>query len=247
MYLLKQVFKKKNPAYSFDPLGWSLIGNVLDMPHIRPWLTFMEQGKKYSDNSHIEVLGQHNMVLNSLETAMDMLDNKSTIYSDCSILPVAYWLSKHYDSPPLCTAGAVILCISHGYEVKENDNPFIELADHVLYQWPCATALGAFMADVIPFLVKIPKWFPGAGFKHLACKWHNTLEELVSAPYNFILNQMSFTLNLLGGGTLLTDEEDDVKWSAATLYGGASKTITKVELQEQMEMNKKLMQCLNEM
>ncbi|KAG1758729.1 hypothetical protein EDD22DRAFT_849785 [Suillus occidentalis] len=110
------------------------------------------------------------------------------------------------------TTGAVILHISHGHEVKENDDPFIELAGHVLYQWLHTTAPGAFMADVIPFLVKIPKWFPGAGFN-----------------------------------TLLADEEDDMKWSTATLYGGASKTVTKVELQEQMEMNKKLMQGLNEM
>jgi hypothetical protein len=46
-YLLKQVFKKKNPAYPPGPPGWPLIGNVLDMPHIRPWLTFAEWGKKY--------------------------------------------------------------------------------------------------------------------------------------------------------------------------------------------------------
>jgi hypothetical protein len=41
------------------------------------------------DISHIEVLGQHIMVVNSLEIAMDMLDNKSAIYSDRPILPVA--------------------------------------------------------------------------------------------------------------------------------------------------------------
>ncbi|KAG1906186.1 uncharacterized protein F5891DRAFT_1182404 [Suillus fuscotomentosus] len=100
-------------------------------------------------------------------------------------------------------------------------------------------------------VVKIPEWFPGAGFKCLAREWHDTLEELVSAPYKFVLDQMaagiaseSFTSNLLGGGTLSADEEDDVKWSAATLYGGASETVTKAELQEQMETNEKLMQGL---
>jgi len=34
------------------------------------------------DISHIEVLGQHIIVLNSIKTAMEMLDKKSTIYSD---------------------------------------------------------------------------------------------------------------------------------------------------------------------
>jgi hypothetical protein len=50
VYLLKQVFKKKNPAYPPGPPGWPLIGNVLDMPHIRPWLTFTEWGKKYGES-----------------------------------------------------------------------------------------------------------------------------------------------------------------------------------------------------
>jgi hypothetical protein len=35
----------------------------------------------------------------------------------------------------------------------------------------------------------------------------------------------SFTSNLLGGGILSAEEEHDVKWSAATLYGGASDTV----------------------
>jgi hypothetical protein len=41
------------------------------------------------DISHVEVLGQHTMVLNSYKTAMDMLDKKSSIYSDRPVLPMA--------------------------------------------------------------------------------------------------------------------------------------------------------------
>jgi hypothetical protein len=44
------VFKKKNSAYPPGPPGWPLIGNVLDMPHIRPWLIFTEWGKKYGES-----------------------------------------------------------------------------------------------------------------------------------------------------------------------------------------------------
>jgi hypothetical protein len=39
-------------------------------------------------------------------------------------------------------------------------------------------------------VVKIPEWFPGAGFKRLSREWHDTLEELVTAPYKFVLDQM---------------------------------------------------------
>ncbi|KAG2370126.1 cytochrome P450 [Suillus spraguei] len=253
LYLLKQVFNKKNPAYPPGPPGWPLIGNILDMPHIKPWLIFTEWGKKYGHISHIEIFGQHIVILNSVKTAMDMLDNKSAIYSDRPILPVGgeligwkiqveevetrRFLKRVFAKPDQLqahiryTAGAVILRISHGYEVRENNDPFVDLADRALDQWSRSTAPGAFFADVVPFLVKVPEWFPGAGFKRLAREWHDTLEEMVSAPYKFVLDQMaagiapeSFTSKLVGNGPLSAEDEHDIKWSAATLYAGASDT-----------------------
>ncbi|KAG2051336.1 cytochrome P450 [Suillus hirtellus] len=285
VYLIKQVFNKKNPPYPPGPPGWPLIGNVLDMPYIRPWLTFTEWGEKYGEISHINVLGRHIVVVNSVKIAMEMLDSKSAIYSDRPILPVGgeligwknvmtllpygdelrrhrknfhsvigtrvavaiysqveevethRFLKRVLAKPDQLqahvrhTAGAVILRISHGYEVKENDDPFVDLAERVLDQWSRATAPGAFLADVVPFLIKVPEWFPGAGFKRLARKWHDNLEELVCAPYNFVVDQMaagtapeSFTSNLLKGGRLSAEDEHTVKWSAAALYAGGSDT-----------------------
>ncbi|KAG2158981.1 cytochrome P450 [Suillus bovinus] len=270
VYVLKRVFGKKNPPYPPGPPGWPLIGNVLDMPHIKPWLTFAEWGKKYGDISHIEVLGQHIVVVNSLNIAMEMLDNKSAIYSERPILPVGgelvgwknamillpygdHWrrqrknfhsvigtraavavydqveevetrrfLKRVFATPDQLqahvrhTTGAVILRISHGYEVKENIDPFIDLADRALYQLSVVTAPGAFLADVLPILLKAPEWFPGAGFKRLVREWQDTLEEMVSAPYKFVLDQMaagiapeSFTSNVLGGSTGRLSAEDE--------------------------------------
>ncbi|OJA19238.1 hypothetical protein AZE42_05997, partial [Rhizopogon vesiculosus] len=78
VYLVKQVFTKKNPApYPPGPPGWPLIGNILDMPHIKPRLAFAEWGNKYGDISHIEVLGQH-ISAELVKTAMKMLDKKSS-------------------------------------------------------------------------------------------------------------------------------------------------------------------------
>ncbi|KAG2119059.1 cytochrome P450 [Suillus discolor] len=285
VYLLKQVFNKKNPPYPPGPPGWPLIGNVLDMPHSKLWLTFTEWGNTYGDISHIKVLGQHIVVLNSVKAAMDMLDNKGTIYSDRPVFPVGGDLIGYKNATsllPYCgrlrqhrknshsvigtraavaiynqveevetrrflkrvlakpdqlqahvrhTAGAVILRISHGYEVKENDDPFVDLADRVVDQWSRATAPGAFIADAVPFLIKVPEWFPGAGFKRLAREWHDDFEELISAPYKFVVDQMaagiapeSFTSNLLRGGSLSAEDEHNVKLSAATLYASASDT-----------------------
>jgi hypothetical protein len=49
------------------------------------------------------------------------------------------------------TAGAIILRISHGYEVKENNDPFIDLADRAMDHFSRSTVPGAFIVDTMPF------------------------------------------------------------------------------------------------
>lgn len=48
------------------------------------------------------------------------------------------------------TAGAIILRISYGYQVKENNDPFIDLADRAMDGISQATTPGAFMVDILP-------------------------------------------------------------------------------------------------
>ncbi|KAG0702304.1 cytochrome P450 [Suillus ampliporus] len=286
VYLVKQMLTRKNPApYPPGPLGWPLIKNLTDMPYIKPWLTFAEWGKRYGDISHIEVLGQHIIVVNSVKTAIDMLDKKSTVYSDRPVLPMAgelvglkhvmtllpygdhfrrhrkyfhrvigsraaldiynpveevethRFLKRVLAKPDQLqahirhTAGAIILRISHGYEVKENNDPFVDLADRALDYFSRSTVPGAFMVDIVPSLAKVPEWFPGAGFKRTAREWRKSVDELAAAPHQFVKDQMavgiahkSFTSDLLEGRTLSAEEEHVVKWSAATMYGGGADT-----------------------
>ncbi|KAG1851300.1 cytochrome P450 [Suillus subalutaceus] len=288
VYLVKQVLIKKNPKpYPPGPRGWPLIGNVLDMPRVKRlklWLTFTEWGQKYGGITHVEVLGRHIIVLNSVKTAMEMMDRKSISYSDRPVLPMVGELVGWKTSLPFLsygdrlrrqrkdiqrvigsraavgvyneieevetlrflkrvlakpdrlqehvrhTAGAVILRISHGYEVKENDDPFVDLADRTVSQVSHGQ-LGNFMVDILPFLAKVPAWFPGAGFKRIAREWSGTLKEMVSTPHEFVKDQMvagiaptSFTSNLLERSNISAEEDDIVKWSAFALYAGGSDT-----------------------
>jgi hypothetical protein len=39
-------------------------------------------------------------------------------------------------------------------------------------------------------VAKVPEWFPGAGFKRIAREWNKTVEEMVSAPFQFVQDQM---------------------------------------------------------
>ncbi|KAG2121265.1 cytochrome P450 [Suillus clintonianus] len=259
------------------------------MPRIKPWLTFTEWGKKYGDISHVEVLGQHIIVLNSVKTAMEMLDKKSTIYSDHPVLPMCSelvgwnltlgllpygdrfrwyknfhrvigsraavdiynpieeietrrFLKRVLMTPDQLqahvrhTAGAIILRISHGYEVKENDDPFINLADRAMDQASRSSAPGAFLVDTMPFLARVPEWFPGAGFKRLAREWYETREQMGTAPYQFVKDQIaagiapvSFTSNLLEGRVLSAEGDNLAMWAFASLYaGGADTTVSAI-------------------
>ncbi|KAG0699881.1 cytochrome P450 [Suillus ampliporus] len=286
VYLVKRALTKKNPApYPPGPSGWPLVGNVTDMPHIKPWLTFAEWGKRYGDLSHIEILGQHIIVVNSVKTAMDMMDKKSSVYSDRPVFPMAGELvglkyittllpygdhfrqhRKHFHRAigsraaldiykPVVelethrflkrvlakpdqlqahvrhTAGAIILRISHGYEVKDSNDPFIDFVERIVTHFSRFTTPSAFMVDIILSLAKVPEWFPSAGFKRIAHEWHTIVDYSVDKPYEFVKDQMaagiapkSFTSNLLEGHTLSAEEEHVVKWSAATLYGGGADT-----------------------
>ena len=44
----------------------------------------------------------------------------------------------------------MILRISHGYEVREHNDPFVGLADQATEQFSLATAPGGFLVDLIP-------------------------------------------------------------------------------------------------
>ncbi|KAJ3560510.1 hypothetical protein NP233_g10793 [Leucocoprinus birnbaumii] len=132
-------------------------------------------------------------------------------------------LAKHVRK----TAGAIILRISHGYEVKETDDPFVTLADEATEQFSLSTAPGGFLVNLIP------AW---TGFKRTAQQWANTLNEMIDSPHQFVKEQMaagvappSFTANLLAEPDLTPEKEFDIKWSSGSLYsGGADTTVSAI-------------------
>ncbi|PBK94798.1 cytochrome P450 [Armillaria gallica] len=271
------------------PRGLPLIGNLLDMPYEKEWLTYAKWGEKYGDITWVSSLGQQIVVINSVQTAMALLDKNSLISSDrpfvamggelvgwknslglmpygarfrnCRRLAHQLFGSNATMKPflPMVeletqrflkrvsakpeelsahirkTAGAVILQISHGYMIQEENDPFVNLAEETMNHFSLSTAPGRFLVNLIPFLRHIPEWFPGAGFKKTAREWASTLDNFVERPHQYVKREMSagkarlsFTSSQLEGG-VSAEDESDIKWLAGSLYaGGADTTVSSV-------------------
>ncbi|OCH88668.1 cytochrome P450 [Obba rivulosa] len=64
------------------PTPLPVIGNVLDVPSVTPWKTYAQWADRYGGIVFMRVFGQPIMIINSLEVAVDLLEKRSSNYSD---------------------------------------------------------------------------------------------------------------------------------------------------------------------
>ncbi|KAI2613241.1 cytochrome P450 [Hypoxylon sp. NC1633] len=146
------------------------------------------------------------------------------------VLDEPHDIAKHAQS----LSGAIILKLTYGYTVDLHTfDPLVELADRTNEQFAAATVPGAWLVDVIPALRYVPEWMPGAGFKATAKEWKATLLEFVNTPMQFVHTRIaqgdhepSFVSSLYenAGDRVINEEEDLIKWSAASLYAAGADT-----------------------
>ncbi|KAJ7445544.1 cytochrome P450 [Mycena galericulata] len=126
--------------------------------------------------------------------------------------------------------GAIILRITYGIEVQEQEDPFVTLIEKANDNFNVATVPGAFLVDVFPVLLQIPEFL--APFKRTARVWARATRQMVEEPYLFVRRQMtvgtapiSFVSSLLENEEKMSEEEvRDVKYTASSLYGGGADT-----------------------
>lgn len=87
------------------PRGLPIVGNILDMPTTKPWLTFAHWSKLYGDICSVTVLGQTFIILGSSDTAVDLLAKRSSTYSDRPHLTMACDLVRWDLTIPLMSSG----------------------------------------------------------------------------------------------------------------------------------------------
>ncbi|KAH9043963.1 CyP450 monooxygenase [Lactarius pseudohatsudake] len=84
--------KRRNPAglpYPPGPKGYPIIGNLFDIPSVFIYKRFREMSRELnSDIVHLQVFGFHLIACNSKGVADDLLDKRSSIYSDRPRMPM---------------------------------------------------------------------------------------------------------------------------------------------------------------
>ncbi|KAK0434401.1 cytochrome P450 [Desarmillaria tabescens] len=80
---------RRNEPFPPGPKGLPLAGNLLDIPSEKEWLTFAKWGEIYGDILSISILGRRMVVINSAQTAIDILEKKSIIYSERPVMGMA--------------------------------------------------------------------------------------------------------------------------------------------------------------
>jgi hypothetical protein len=72
------------------PPGLPLLKNLFDVPMKLEYLAYQKMGEMFGDVTYFNVLGNHFLVLNSVKAAVDLLEQRSNIYSDRPYIPMLH-------------------------------------------------------------------------------------------------------------------------------------------------------------
>ncbi|KAH8997178.1 cytochrome P450 [Lactarius hatsudake] len=74
---------KRRLPYPPGPKRLPIIGNLFKIPSQEAWVTYRKWSEEFaSDVIHVDVMGAHTFILNSMKSANDLLDKRSSMYSD---------------------------------------------------------------------------------------------------------------------------------------------------------------------
>ncbi|KAF7288971.1 Cytochrome P450 [Mycena indigotica] len=269
------------------PSGLPLLGNLLSMPSGFEWETYARWSQECkSDIVHIDVVGSSVIVLSSVKAVNDLLEKRSSLYSDRPRFPMVNELMgwnfnfafmkygerwrklrklfhQHFNAEGVIRyhpqqraachellrrllddperflghlrhmSGEIIMSTVYGINVRPQDDPYIQTAEAALQTLVHASIPGRFLVDLLPSLMHVPPWFPGAGFKKIAREWRRLSSDLVNLPFEETKRQLaagddppSFASSLLSATPPV--EEEAIKQAAGTSYSAGADTTVSV-------------------
>ncbi|PAV19443.1 cytochrome P450 [Pyrrhoderma noxium] len=136
---------------------------------------------------------------------------------------------ENYKSHIERMAGAIIMLIIFGHEVKSNEDEMLQIAAKGGRTIAAAGTVGAHIVDLIPPLRYIPDWIPGVTFKRLPPGTREDLAAMRNVPFSYVKKKMatgsaipSYTSTLLEETNF--QDEDGVKDTGANAYSAGFDT-----------------------
>jgi len=78
------------------------------------------------------------------------------------------------------------MALMYGYEIESPHDPAVVAAETSTKLGAKLLLPGATIANVFPVLLKLPEWFPGAGFKKKANEVYHLTQETKRIPLEFV-------------------------------------------------------------
>ncbi|KAI9467402.1 cytochrome P450 [Lactarius psammicola] len=236
---------KRRLPYPPGPKSLPIVGNLFSMPSREEWVTYRKWSEQLgSDIIHADVMGSHIVILNSIKAANELLEKRSSNYSDRPPLFVirelfgmdyniaftrygtawrhsrrefqanlgpadleayrpleqqaVHGLLRNLLSSPdnfaqhlRHMAGQVIMSIAYGIDVLPENDPYVTDAENVLLAVAVGTTKEAMLLDSIPWLIKMPSWFPGARYRRYARDWYPTVVGAVKTTYDKVKSELA--------------------------------------------------------
>ncbi|KAF9443998.1 cytochrome P450 [Macrolepiota fuliginosa MF-IS2] len=163
-------------------------------------------------------------------------------YDDIQRAETHVFLQRLLDSPEEFihhirhAIGAVVLKITYGISVQEENDPYIHNAEEAFIGATEAGVPGRFLVELIPAMKKIPSWFPGTGWRRWAEYYYSVNQRIIYMPFEYVRGTLEKGTEVPSVAASLierlpaenapnwAEEEKIAKNTAAVVYSSASDT-----------------------
>ncbi|KIP12382.1 hypothetical protein PHLGIDRAFT_62333 [Phlebiopsis gigantea 11061_1 CR5-6] len=82
--------------------------------------------------------------------------------------------------------GAAILRATFGIDVKDQNDPYITIAEKALHSLSMTGNAGSYLVDYVPLLRYLPSWAPGTQFKRDGVRWRQAVNTMFARPIELV-------------------------------------------------------------